>query len=95
MRTLSWLGLAPLSSELRLLISSLAATSRAFFVACRSPRGALWLLLLSSLTTLWLWLFMPELGLLRDTLAARMWLTRADGWGYLVTMLIVGIGRKR
>jgi len=89
MRILSLLGLVPLWSELGRLISLLVGTSRAFYAACRSPRGALSWLLRLSLITLWLWLFTPELGLLRDSGAARLWLTRSDMWGVAATFLIL------
>lgn len=95
MRFLSWLGLAPLLSELRHLTLLQVGILRACFAGWHSPRWGLWLLLQSSLTMLWLWFFMPPLGVLHDPAAVKFWLTRSDMWGYLATMMVVGIGRGK
>jgi hypothetical protein len=91
---LPWLGLRQYASESKRAMSSLGAMLQGSFAACRSRRGALCALLLSSLTTLWLWFFMPPFGVLAE--GRLFWLSgfRADNELIVATLLALVIARK-
>ena len=91
--TLLLRGLLLLWSELRLLTSWLMATSRACWRACRLPRGALSLLLLSSLGTAWLYYFMPQPGPLAEAGVLSRAVFRADNYALLVMLFAVATRR--